>query len=112
MEGLYRSSGTFCTQCEAEGFRKITFYLDRPDVMSKFKVTISGNKEKYPVLLSNGNLVSGKETLNGNHSAVWEDPFKKPSYLFALVAGKLSSLKDHFITMKGEPLLFDLNSNL
>ncbi|KAJ8426344.1 hypothetical protein Cgig2_021897 [Carnegiea gigantea] len=101
LEGLYRSSGNFCTQCEAEGFRKITFYQDRPDIMAKYTVRIEGDKSKYPVLLSNGNLIDQGDLEGGRHFAVWEDPFKKPSYLFALVAGKLESRDDTFVTRSG-----------
>jgi aminopeptidase N len=101
LEGLYKSSGNFCTQCEAEGFRKITYYLDRPDVMALFKVTIIADKAKYPVLLSNGNPVGTGVYDNGRHWATWQDPFKKPCYLFALVAGDLAFIEDHFITMSG-----------
>ena len=99
LEGLYKSSGMFCTQCEAEGFRKITYYLDRPDVMSKFTTTVSGSKHDFPVLLSNGNLVAQGPGDDGRHWATWEDPFKKPAYLFALVAGDLWCIEDTFITM-------------
>ncbi|GMR18123.1 MAG: aminopeptidase N [Gammaproteobacteria bacterium] len=98
LEGLYVSSGMFCTQCEAEGFRKITYYLDRPDVMAKFSTTIVADKDKFPVLLSNGNLVDRGEFDDGNHWVRWEDPFKKPAYLFALVAGKLDCLEDTWVT--------------
>jgi len=102
LEGLYKSSGTFCTQCEAEGFRKITYYQDRPDVMSKFTTRIEANRELYPVLLSNGNLVEKGELADGNkHYVVWEDPFRKPSYLFALVAGQFVSRNDTFTTCSG-----------
>ncbi|CAH0260935.1 Aminopeptidase N [Pseudomonas sp. Bi70] len=99
LEGLYKSSGMFCTQCEAEGFRKITYYLDRPDVMSSFTTTLSGDKQKYPILLSNGNPVASGEEGDGRHWATWEDPFKKPAYLFALVAGDLWCVEDTFTTM-------------
>ncbi|MFT7490549.1 MAG: aminopeptidase N [Pseudohongiellaceae bacterium] len=103
LEGLYKSSGLYCTQCEAEGFRKITYYLDRPDVMSVFTTTIIADKTKYPVLLSNGNLIdeSTIELPSGEmrHCATWEDPFKKPAYLFALVAGNLQFVEDEFITL-------------
>jgi aminopeptidase N len=100
LEGLYKSSGMFCTQCEAEGFRKITYYLDRPDVMSKFTTTVSANKQAFPILLSNGNLIAaGPSEEEGRHWATWEDPFKKPAYLFALVAGDLWCIEDTFITM-------------
>jgi aminopeptidase N len=100
LEGLYKSSGMFCTQCEAEGFRKITYYLDRPDVMSKFTTTLSAEQHSYPVLLSNGNpIASGSEEEGGRHWATWEDPFMKPAYLFALVAGDLWCVEDSFTTM-------------
>ncbi len=101
LEGLYKSSGNYCTQCEAEGFRKITFYLDRPDVMARFTTTVIANKEKYPVLLSNGNPVDSGDLDNGKHFVTWEDPFKKPSYLFALVAGDLECIEDQFTTLSG-----------
>nr|MBO2511106.1 aminopeptidase N [Gammaproteobacteria bacterium] len=101
LEGLYKSGKMFCTQCEAEGFRKITYYLDRPDVMSRFTTTLSGEKLKYPVLLSNGNLIASGAGEGGRHWATWEDPFKKPAYLFALVAGDLWCVEDSFTTMSG-----------
>ena len=96
LNGLYQSSGNFCTQCEAEGFRQITYYLDRPDVLSVFTVRISANRDEYPVLLSNGNLVEESET-----HALWHDPAPKPCYLFALVAGKLDYLQDSYTTTEG-----------
>lgn len=100
LEGLYRSGGMFCTQCEAQGFRKITYYQDRPDVMSSFTTTVVADKQKYPVLLSNGNLI--EEGIEGErHWASWQDPHKKPAYLFALVAGDLWSVEDRFVTMSG-----------
>ena len=101
LEGLYKSSGNYCTQCEAEGFRKITYFLDRPDVMALFTTKIIADKEKYPVLLSNGNPVEFGDLDNGRHWATWQDPFKKPCYLFALVAGDLSYIEDTFNTMNG-----------
>ncbi len=101
LEGLYLSNGNFCTQCEAEGFRKITYYLDRPDVMAIFTTTIEAEQEKYPVLLSNGNLIDQGILDNGRHWVRWHDPFKKPSYLFALVAGDLAVKKDTFTTRSG-----------
>ncbi|MDJ0955311.1 MAG: aminopeptidase N [Arenicellales bacterium] len=101
LSGLYCSSGNFCTQCEAEGFRRITYFVDRPDVLSRYKTTIIADRNKYPVLLSNGNLVAQSDMKNGLHRAVWEDPFPKPSYLFALVAGDLSYLHDEFTTCSG-----------
>ncbi|MGQ7957352.1 aminopeptidase N [Pseudomonas sp. SP16.1] len=99
LEGLYKSGSMFCTQCEAEGFRKITFYLDRPDVMSKFTTTVSAEQHAYPVLLSNGNPIASGNEEGGRHWATWEDPFKKPAYLFALVAGDLWCVEDSFTTM-------------
>jgi aminopeptidase N len=101
LSGLYKSRNLFCTQCEAEGFRKITYYLDRPDVMSVFTVTIEGERERYPVLLSNGNLFESQDIGNGRQRAVWHDPFPKPAYLFALVAGDLEHIEDRFVTMGG-----------
>lgn len=106
LEGLYRSSGTFCTQCEAQGFRRITWFPDRPDVMSKFSVCLTAEKDKCPVLLSNGNLVSSEEFQDTNaegkvktmHTTTWVDPFHKPAYLFAIVAGDLVALEDTFTT--------------
>jgi aminopeptidase N len=99
LEGLYKSSGMYCTQCEAEGFRKITYYLDRPDVMSEFSTKIIADKTRYPVLLSNGNLMHQGEMEDGRHWAQWHDPFKKPSYLFALVAGDLEFVEDSYTTL-------------
>jgi len=101
LEGLYQSRGMFCTQCEAEGFRKITYYLDRPDVMSSFTTTIEADQDNFPVLLSNGNMIEHKELASGRHEVSWHDPFKKPAYLFALVAGNLARLDDEFITCSG-----------
>ncbi|MDA8423094.1 MAG: aminopeptidase N [Nitrospiraceae bacterium] len=101
LSGLYLSGGNFCTQCEAEGFRKITYYPDRPDVMAKFFTTIVANKIMYPVLLSNGNLISQGELKDGRHFAKWHDPFSKPAYLFALVAGDLARVQDGFTTRSG-----------
>jgi aminopeptidase N len=108
LEGLYRSSGNFCTQCEAEGFRKITYYLDRPDVLSIFDVEIIADASEYPVLLSNGNRVSEEQLSNGKHSVKWHDPHPKPSYLFALVAGDLAHIEDHFITASGRNVLLQI----
>ena len=99
LEGLYKSGGMFCTQCEAEGFRKITYYLDRPDVMSTFTTTVVADQHKYPILLSNGNPIASGPDEDGRHWATWEDPFKKPAYLFALVAGDLWCVEDTFTTM-------------
>ncbi len=108
LSGLYKSSGNFCTQCEAEGFRRITYFLDRPDVMARYTTTIIADKEKYPVLLSNGNLISETLLPDGKHMAVWEDPFKKPCYLFALVAGKLDCLEDFFVTHTGRRVTLNI----
>ncbi|MBF0388663.1 MAG: aminopeptidase N [Desulfamplus sp.] len=118
LEGLYKSGGTgdykvggtFCTQCEAEGFRRITCFPDRPDVMTHFSCTITADKEKYPILLSNGNLISkgdmphNSSINNLRHFAKWDDPFKKPCYLFALVAGDLALIEDSFITCSGRKI--------
>ena len=101
LEGLYQSSGNFCTQCEAESFRKITYYLDRPDVMSRFTTTIVADASRWPVMLSNGNPVAEGECEDGRRWIRWEDPFRKPSYLFALVAGNLSCVEDSFRTASG-----------
>ncbi len=101
LEGLYVSSGSFCTQCEAEGFRRITWFLDRPDVMARYRTTIRADTSRYPVLLSNGNLIESGALADGRHFAVWEDPFPKPCYLFALVAGKLARKEDSFVTRSG-----------
>ena len=101
LEGLYKSRTMFCTQCEAEGFRKITYYLDRPDVMSVFTVTIEADQGRYPVLLSNGNLIASGPLEGGRHRTTWHDPFPKPAYLFALVAGDLAHIEDSFTTCGG-----------
>jgi aminopeptidase N len=101
LSGLYRSNGTYCTQCEAEGFRRITFFPDRPDVMAVYTTRIEADKTEAPVLLSNGNLVEHGEAPGGRHFAVWHDPHPKPSYLFALVAGDLACVEDHYVTMSG-----------
>ncbi|MDC1512718.1 aminopeptidase N [Porticoccaceae bacterium] len=101
MMGLYRSRTMYCTQCEAEGFRDITYYLDRPDVMSEFTSKIIADKAQYPILLSNGNPIERGELDGGRHFVTWHDPFKKPAYLFALVAGTLSCVEDSFTTMSG-----------
>ncbi|NIF16894.1 aminopeptidase N [Pantoea sp. Cy-639] len=101
LEGLYKSGKMFCTQCEAEGFRKITYYLDRPDVMSTFTTTVIAEQHRYPVLLSNGNPVGDGPAEDGRHWATWEDPFKKPAYLFALVAGDLWCVESEFTRQSG-----------
>ena len=104
LEGLYMSGGRFCTQCEAEGFRKITYYPDRPDVLSRFSVRMEADKAAYPRLLSNGNLEESGNLEGGRHFARWRDPFPKPCYLFALVAGELDELADDFVTMSGRKI--------
>lgn len=102
LEGLYRSGGIWCTQNEPEGFRRITYFIDRPDVMTRFTTKIIADKKTCPILLSNGNLRGTATLENGKHIAVWEDPIPKPSYLFALVAGDLGSIHDTFTTMSGK----------
>ena len=104
LEGLYLSNGMLCTQCEAEGFRKITYFLDRPDVMARFTTTLSGDKDRYPVLLSNGNKIAEGELADNRHWVTWEDPFDKPCYLFALVAGQLDCIEAGFITQSGRAI--------
>ncbi len=101
LEGLYKSSKLFCTQCESEGFRKITYFLDRPDVMSLYSTTISADPQLYPVMLSNGNPLDSGKLTDGRHWVKWEDPFPKPAYLFALVAGNLLHIEDSFRTSSG-----------
>src|SRR5438309_1288832 len=102
LSGLYISGGNFCTQCEPEGFRRITWFLDRPDVMSRFTMTMRADKARYPVLLSNGNPAGSGDLNNGRHWAKWVDPHPKPSYLFALVAGDLVAVPDRFTTRSGK----------
>ena len=108
LNGLYTSNGSFYTQCEAEGFRAITYFPDRPDVMAKYTVMLRADKEKYPVLLSNGNLVEEGELGDGRHYAKWEDPFKKPSYLFALVAARLVCQEETFRLADGRDALLQV----
>ncbi|MHB1016170.1 MAG: aminopeptidase N, partial [Desulfurivibrionaceae bacterium] len=108
LDGLYRSSGNFCTQCEAEGFRKITYFLDRPDVLARYEVTIRAEQKRYPVLLANGNRVEAGELPQGRHYARWQDPFPKPSYLFAMVAGNLVKIADTFTTGSGRPVALEI----
>ncbi len=108
LMGLYVSNGNFFTQCEAEGFRKITYFPDRPDVMAKYTVMLRADKKKYPVLLSNGNLIEEGDLGDGRHYAVWEDPFKKPSYLFALVAGELVCQEEKFKPKSGREVLLQV----
>ncbi|MFK7159593.1 aminopeptidase N [Marinospirillum sp. MEB164] len=108
LEGLYISGGHFCTQCEAEGFRRITYYLDRPDVLARFRTRISADAARYPVLLSNGNLIEQGQLEGGRHFVCWEDPFPKPAYLFALVGGQLHAVKDQFTTLSGRKVALEL----
>lgn len=109
FEGLYKSNDMYCTQCEAEGFRKITYYPDRPDVLTCFTTTISADADRYPVLLSNGNLLAD-DTVDGRRTVTWRDPFPKPSYLFALVAGDLAVLEDEFVTRSGRSVALRIYS--
>lgn len=108
LMGLYQSKHTICTQCEAEGFRRITYFIDRPDVMSYFTTSITADKTRYPYLLSNGNLIEEKTLQNNRHYAKWEDPSLKPCYLFALVAGDFDLITDQFITMSKKTVNLDL----
>ena len=101
LSGLYKSSGNYCTQCEAMGFRRITYFLDRPDVMARYTVSIEADRDRYPVLLSNGNRIEAEDLEGGRHRVRWEDPFPKPSYLFALVAGDLRCHSGEYTTMSG-----------
>ena len=105
LSGLYRSSGTYCTQCEAEGFRRITYFPDRPDVMAVYTTRIEADKAEAPVLLANGNLIESGDMPNGRHFAVWNDPHPKPSYLFAMVGGSLGYVEDKFVTMSGRDVV-------
>jgi len=108
LAGLYLAGSMFCTQCEAEGFRKITYYLDRPDVMARFFTTIVADRAEHPVLLSNGNLIDAGELRDGKHFAKWHDPSLKPAYLFALVAGDLARIDDKFTTLSGREVLLHI----
>jgi hypothetical protein len=108
LEGLYMSGGRFCTQCEAEGFRAITYFLDRPDVLARYAVRIEADKAKYPTLLANGNMTESGGLDGGRHYAVWVDPFLKPSYLFALVAGAFESIHDRFTTKSGREVVLGI----
>ena len=108
LMGLYASGGILCTQCEAEGFRRITFFPDRPDVLSKYRVRMEADRSRFPILLSNGNRLSEGEGESGRHWAQWEDPFPKPSYLFALVAGNLTANSDRFTTMSGRNIALNI----
>ena len=105
FSGLYRTKTAFCTQMEAQGFRRTTFFMDRPDILSKYKTTLVADQNRYPTLLSNGNLVSKKTLSGGRHQIQWEDPFPKPCYLFALVAGDLDWIEDTFTTSSGRNIV-------
>jgi len=111
LQGLYQSGEAFCTQCEAEGFRQITYMLDRPDVLARYTTKITADKAKYPFLLSNGNHINSGDLEDGRHWVEWNDPFPKPSYLFALVAGDFDVLKDQFITKSGREVALELYVN-
>ena len=111
LMGLYVSGGRFCTQCEAEGFRRMTYYLDRPDVLSVFTVRIEADLDNYPFLLSNGNMIEEGALPEGKHYAIWEDPFPKPCYLFALVAGEFDTLEDSFTTKSGRDIPLTIYSD-
>jgi aminopeptidase N len=111
LEGLYISGGRFCTQCESEGFRHITYSLDRPDVLSRFQVRIDADKEKYPTLLSNGDLIEEGESTAGRHYAIWRDPHPKPSYLFALVAGSFDTIRDEHVTPSGRQVQLAIHTD-
>ncbi|NDY96013.1 aminopeptidase N [Wenzhouxiangella sp. C33] len=110
LEGLYAAGNMLLTQCEPEGFRKITWFPDRPDVMTRFRVRLEGSRSEFPVLLSNGNCIEQGELDGGEHYAVWEDPFPKPSYLFAIAAGRLASISDTFITASGRTVALQIHS--
>ncbi|MGL6147478.1 MAG: aminopeptidase N [Plesiomonas sp.] len=108
LSGLYQSGEALCTQCEAEGFRRITYFLDRPDVLARYRTKITADKERYPFLLSNGNRIAHGDLPDGKHWMQWEDPFPKPSYLFALVAGDFDVLRDTFVTRSGRDVALEL----
>ncbi|WP_281684630.1 aminopeptidase N [Thalassobaculum salexigens] len=108
LEGLYKAGGMYCTQCEAEGFRRITYFPDRPDVMAVYTVRIEADKARYPVLLSNGNRIETGDLEEGRHYAVWHDPFRKPAYLFAMVAGDLMVDRDSFTTRSGREVALEI----
>jgi aminopeptidase N len=108
LSGLYRSGDKYCTQCEAEGFRRITYFQDRPDVLTRYTTTIVADAARYPYLLSNGNLIATGKSENGRHWAKWEDPFKKPAYLFALVAGDFDLVQDRFVTQSQREIALEI----
>ena len=108
LEGLYKSGEAYCTQCEAEGFRRITYYMDRPDILARYSTRISADKTRYPYLLSNGNKVASGDLDGGRHFVQWQDPFPKPSYLFALVAGDFDVERNHFVTKSGRQVALEI----
>ena len=109
--GLYRSNSCYCTQCEAEGFRRITYFPDRPDVLAVYTTRIEADRAEAPVLLANGNRIEAGAVGDGRHFAVWHDPFPKPSYLFAMVAGDLASVDDVFVTRSGREVALGSSSS-
>src|SRR5262249_49498682 len=111
LEGLYVSSNLFCTQCEPEGFRRITYFPDRPDVLARYTVTLRADRVACPVLLSNGDLIDAGSLDGGRHYATWRDPFPKPTYLFAVVAGDLAALEDAFTTKSGRRVALGIYSS-
>ena len=108
LEGLYKSGDAYCTQCEAEGFRRITYYMDRPDILARYSTRISADKGKFPYLLSNGNKVASGDLDGGRHFVQWQDPFPKPSYLFALVAGDFDVERNHYVTQSGRKVALEI----
>ncbi|MFM4649944.1 aminopeptidase N [Aeromonas bivalvium] len=108
LEGLYKSGDAYCTQCEAEGFRRITYYLDRPDILARYSTRITADKARYPYLLSNGNKVDSGDLDGGRHFVQWQDPFPKPSYLFALVAGDFDVERSHYTTQSGREVALEI----
>ncbi|MFN7286555.1 MAG: M1 family aminopeptidase, partial [bacterium] len=108
LMGLYRSASCYCTQCEAEGFRRITYFLDRPDVLAVYTLRIEADKAEAPILLGNGNRIDSGDLAGGRHYAVWHDPVPKPSYLFAMVAGDLDRVRDEFVTQSGRTVVLEI----
>ena len=108
LEGLYVSGGLLCTQNEPEGFRRITYFIDRPDNLARFRVTLNANQERFPVLLANGNAIERKKLPDGRHSVTWQDPHPKPTYLFALVAGDLACVADRFRPRSGRDVKLEI----
>ncbi|MGL5304444.1 MAG: M1 family aminopeptidase, partial [Aeromonas sp.] len=108
LEGLYKSGDAYCTQCEAEGFRHITYYLDRPDILARYSTRITADKTQFPYLLSNGNKVASGDLEGGRHFVQWQDPFPKPSYLFALVAGDFDVERSHYTTQSGRKVALEI----